>query len=49
MGQEYQGISRWFSPFPISDEDFGRVPITVNAYEKPGRLTVEPISGPVSH
>ena len=45
-GPEYTGISQWIFPFPVSDDDFGRVLMTFNADEKPGALLVEPDLGP---
>jgi hypothetical protein len=48
-GQEYNGISRWIFPFPVSDSDFGRVLMTFNAGEKRGVLTAEPDLGPGQH
>ncbi len=46
MGQDYRGISRWFFPFPVSDDDFGRVLMTINPDERPGTLKFEPNLGP---
>lgn len=40
-GPEYQGISLWFFPFVVNDNDFGRVLMTVNPNEKVGTLSVE--------
>ena len=45
-GQDYAGISQWIFPFPVSDDDFGRVLMTFNADEKAGKLLVEPDLGP---
>lgn len=45
-GQEYDGISRWIFPFPVNDNDFGRVLMTFNADEKRGTLTADPDLGP---
>jgi hypothetical protein len=45
-GPDYQGISRWFFPFPVSDDDFGRVLMTVNPDEKRGTLAFESNLGP---
>ena len=45
-GQEYTGISQWIFPFPVSDDDFGRVLMTFNANEKAGALLVDPDLGP---
>jgi hypothetical protein len=45
-GQEYTGISQWIFPFPVSDDDFGRVLMTFNADEKAGKLLVDPDLGP---
>lgn len=45
-GPEYTGISQWIFPFPVSDDDFGRVLMTFNADEKRGALQVEPDLGP---
>ncbi|MEO6138870.1 MAG: hypothetical protein ABIP11_09430 [Luteimonas sp.] len=42
----YVGISRWIFPFPVSEDDFGRVLMTFNANEKPGALSLEPDLGP---
>lgn len=46
MGQGYQGIGHWFFPFPLSDDDFGRVLMTVNPGEKAGTLQFEPNLAP---
>ena len=46
MGPDYQGSSRVIFPFPVSDDDFGRVLMTFDADEKPGALKVEPDLGP---
>jgi hypothetical protein len=46
MGQDYQGISRWFFPFPVGEHDFGRVLMTFNPDEKAGTLMFEPNLGP---
>ena len=43
---DYDGISRWIFPFPVSDDDFGRVLMTFNANEKRGTMTAEPDLGP---
>ena len=45
-GPEYNGISRWMFPFPVDDNDFGRVLMTFNPDEKPGTLAAEPDLGP---
>jgi len=45
-GPEYTGISQWIFPFPVGDDDFGRVLMTFNANEKRGALQVEPDLGP---
>lgn len=45
-GQDYTGISQWIFPFPVSDDDFGRVLMTFNANEKRGALQVDPDLGP---
>ena len=46
MGPEYEGITSVFFPFPVSDDDFGRLLMFVNADEKKGRLTFEADLGP---
>lgn len=43
---DYQGISRWFFPFPLNDSDFGRVLMTFNPDERLGMLAFEPNLGP---
>ncbi len=45
-GPEYSGASQWFFPFPVNDDDFGRVLMTFNPDEKPGTLLVESNLGP---
>lgn len=45
-GRDYSGSSRWFFPFPINQDDFGRVLMTFNPDEKAGRLAVESNLGP---
>jgi hypothetical protein len=45
-GPEYSGISQWIFPFPVGDDDFGRVLMTFNPDEKPGTLQVESNLGP---
>ena len=46
MGQEYNGISLVFFPFPVSEYEFGHVVMTVNADEKPGVISLEANLGP---
>jgi hypothetical protein len=45
-GPEYAGISRWIFPFPVDDNDFGRVLLTFNPNEKAGTLAAEADLGP---
>ncbi len=45
-GPDYAGISRWIFPFPVNDDDVGRVLMTFNPDEKPGTLMVESNLGP---
>jgi hypothetical protein len=40
MGQDYDGIGRFFFPFVRGDDDFGATTLTVNADEVPGKLTI---------
>ncbi|MGH8213736.1 MAG: hypothetical protein ACREPP_10970, partial [Rhodanobacteraceae bacterium] len=40
-GPEYAGISRWIFPFPVNDDDPGRVLMTFNDNEKSGALKIE--------
>ncbi len=46
MGQSYDGIMSAFFPFPVSDSDYGRSMMFVNADEKPGVIKFEPNLGP---
>lgn len=48
-GPEYAGISRWLFPFPVDDNDFGRVLLTFNPDEKAGALAAESDLGPGQH
>lgn len=41
MGASYDGITAVFFPFPVSDNDFGRVIMFVNDDEKPGLIRFE--------
>lgn len=41
MGQDYQGISRYFFPFPLSENDYGHMGMTFNPDERAGTLTFE--------
>ncbi len=43
---DYNGITRWIFPFPVTEDDFGRVLMTFNADEKPGTLSAESDLGP---
>ena len=45
-GPDYDGITRWIFPFPIDDNDFGRVLMTFNPDERHGTLSAEPDLGP---
>ena len=45
-GPEYSGVSRWIFPFPVNDDDPGRVLMTFNVEEKRGALAVESNLGP---
>jgi hypothetical protein len=45
-GPEYAGISRWIFPFPVDDNDFGRVLLTFNPEEKRVTLGAESDLGP---
>ena len=40
MGQDYDGIGRFFFPFVRDDDDYGATTLTVNADEVPGKLTI---------
>ena len=46
MGQRYDGIMSVFFPFPVSNNDFGRVLMFVNDDEKPGAIRFEPDLAP---
>ena len=46
MGPDYQGISHVVFPFPVNEDDVGRVMMTFNAGEKRGALAVESNLGP---
>jgi len=48
-GPNYAGISRWIFPFPVNDNDVGRVLMVFNPEEKPGTLTAEPNLGLGEH
>jgi len=48
-GPDYAGISRWMFPFPVSDNDVGRVLMIFNPEEKPGTLKAEPNLGLGEH
>lgn len=41
LGPDYRGISLVFFPFPISDDDFGPVVMTVNDCERRGVIRLE--------
>lgn len=41
MGPDYQGIGHVIFPFPVTEDDVGRVMMTFNAGEKRGALAVE--------
>ncbi len=40
-GRDYAGISSWFFPFIVNDDDMGPLLLTMNADEKRGRLIIE--------
>lgn len=46
MGPDYQGTSRWFFPFVVNDNDFGRILMVFNPDEKAGVLAFEPNLAP---
>ena len=46
MGPDYQGIGHVIFPFPVNEDDVGRVMMTFNAGEKRGALAVESNLGP---
>ncbi|MDG2515123.1 hypothetical protein P7B04_20785 [Sphingobium yanoikuyae] len=41
LGPDYRGISLVFFPFPVSDDDFGPVVMTVNDGERRGVIRLE--------
>lgn len=41
LGQDYQGISSVFFPFPVSDDNYGPVIMMVNDGEKRGLIRLE--------